>query len=140
MKHVQHSCVDEIEAVSLKVTPVRVAALKLFESAEKPLDAQFLIDHLHKKLAVDRVTVFRLLNTFVANRLLRKVEFGEGKARYELAGKNDHHHLICESCGTIVDVADTVIPDMEKELQKKYHFLIKSHSLEFFGLCKNCQK
>ncbi len=140
MKQMQHSCVDEIEAVRLKVTPVRIAALQLFESAERPLDAQFLIDHLQKKRAVDRVTVFRLLNAFVASGLLRKVEFGEGKARYELAGKSDHHHLICESCGAITDVADTIIPTIEKELQKEYHFLIQSHSLEFFGLCKNCQK
>lgn len=135
-----HNCEEELKQAALQITPARLAAMRLFESQENPLDAQYLIDHLQKKLGVDRVTVFRILNTFVEKGLLRKLEFGEGKARYELAKTIDHHHLLCENCGRIEDITDTIIPKMEKNLQKTHKFLIKRHSLEFFGICSNCQK
>lgn len=139
MTKIQHDCKSELKSVSLQVTPARLAAMQLFESHDTPLDAQHLIDHLHKELGVDRVTVFRILNAFVEKGLIRKLEFGEGKARYEL-NKEEHHHLICESCGNIEDISDCNILALEKDIQKKKGFLVKQHSLEFFGLCKNCQK
>ncbi len=134
-----HSCEKEIQEANLKITPARLATLRFFEQYDIPVDAKSLIDYLQKQLAIDRATGFRILNTFVENDLLRKIEFGEGKSRYERANKKDHHHLICESCGTITDVADTVLPDLEKKLVKKTGFLITRHSLEFFGLCRQCQ-
>ncbi len=134
----QHDCSIELREADLAATPARIAALRLFESHESPLDAVHLIDHLQKELGIDRVTVFRILNAFVEKGLITKLEFGEGKARYELA-KEDHHHIICENCGAVEDVADTVLPALEKQISKKTGFLVKRHSLEFFGLCKNCQ-
>ncbi len=136
----KHNCIQELQKADLKATPARLAALKLFESHDKPFDSQHLISHLQKELNLDRVTVFRILNAFTKNNLINKLEFGEGKARYELANKEDHHHLICDNCGKIEDISDSVIPSLEKVIQTKYKFLVKRHSLEFFGLCKDCQK
>lgn len=123
----------------LDVTPRRIHMLQLFESSykldKKPLDAKYFINVLH----ADRVTVFRMLNTFVDKGIIRKLEFGEGKARYELATKGDHHHLICTSCGSVKDIEDKYMNKLEKEIQRDKKFIVKSHSLEFFGLCKNCQ-
>lgn len=138
MKQMQHSCETEIQEVDLKVTPARVATMKLFESHNTPIDVLHVTSHLQKDLGIDRVTVFRIINTFVEKGLIKKLEFQEGKARYEL-NKEEHHHLICQNCGKIEDVLDTVIPDFEKKIEKKHKFLIKSHSLEFYGLCENCQ-
>lgn len=138
MTQVQHSCEDELREASFKVTPARLAAMKLFESHDQPLDVQHVIDDLAKNLDVDRVTVYRILNAFTQKGLLRKIEFGEGKARYEL-NKGEHHHLICQSCGAIEDISDCGIEDLEKKINQKKNFLVKSHSLEFFGLCITCQ-
>lgn len=133
-----HDCKVELHNADLQVTPARIAAMQLFESHASPLDAQYLIDHLQKDLGIDRVTVFRLLHTFVEKGLIRKLEFGEGKARYEL-NLGEHHHLICEQCGTIEDISDCTISDLEKDIKEKKGFVVKYHSLEFFGVCSNCQ-
>jgi Fur family transcriptional regulator, ferric uptake regulator len=69
-----------------------------------------------------------------------QIQFQEGKLRYELAGKEHHHHLVCENCGKIEDVLSRVIPALEEEIKNKHKFLVKRHSLEFFGLCEDCQK
>lgn len=138
MNNMQHSCEDEIQEVQLRVTPARIATMQLFESHNKPLDAQHLINHLHKELGIDRVTVFRILNTFVEKGLIKKLTFGESKARYEL-NIEEHHHLVCQKCGNIEDISDCNINALEKEIKQKKNFLVKQHSLEFFGLCANCQ-
>ena len=124
-----------LKEVNLQITPVRIATMQLFETIDQPIDAQFLIQNL----STDRVTVFRTLNTFVAKGILRKVEFGEGKARYELNAQ-EHHHLICQNCGKIEDIPHFNVPSVENDIQSKRGFLVTSHNVEYFGICRNCQK
>jgi len=123
----------------LKITQARVSLLELMAKEDKPLDAQYLTDILQKASQVDKVTIFRILNVLTEHGILRRLEFGEGKARYEL-NTEDHHHLICQNCGKIEDISDCNIGALEKEIKQKKHFLVKLHTLEFFGLCSNCQK
>jgi Fur family ferric uptake transcriptional regulator len=139
MQQIQHDCSVELKQADLHITPARLATLHLFETHNKPVDAQHLIDHLHKELGIDRVTVFRILNVFTEKGLIRKVEFGEGKARYEL-NKGEHHHLICQVCGKIEEIENCHIDEFKKEIKQKTGFIVKQHSLEFFGVCKDCQK
>lgn len=89
--------------------------------------------------SVDKVTIYRILETFYKKDLVKRLEFGEGKYRYELAG-DDHHHLICESCGKVEDISDCHISELEKEISQKKKFLVKRHQLEFFGVCSSCQR
>lgn len=134
-----HDCSTELRQANLAATPARITAMQLFESHEKPIDALSLVDALSDK-GVDRVTAFRIINAFVEKGLLRKLEFLEGKSRYELASRGDHHHFICRSCGTIQDIKDTIVPQFIHILQKQYSIMVIDHTMEFFGLCKNCQQ
>ncbi len=139
MKQLLHDCAQELKQVSLPVTHARVATMQLFESHDTPVDAQHLIEHLHKELGIDRVTVFRILNAFTEKGLIKKLEFGEGKARYEL-NRGEHHHLICERCGKIEDIENCHMISLQREIEKTKGFLVKRHVTEFFGICRDCQK
>lgn len=134
-----HDCSIELRKADLAATPARIAALQFFESQEKPIDSFSLVETLANQ-GVDRVTAFRIVNTFVEKGLLRKVQFLEDKTRYELANRGDHHHFICRSCGVIQDIEDTVVPNFVNKLQSKYGFVVTNHSLEFFGTCKKCME
>lgn len=137
----QHDCRDELNDVSLRATPARVALMHLFESADKPLDVQTMIDFLEKKdIKTDPATVFRIINMFSEKGLVKQIQLNEGKFRYELSGKADHHHLVCIKCGSIEDITDCAISDLEHDIKKKKGFMVTHHSLEFFGLCKLCQR
>ncbi len=141
MKRTQHDCAEELKQVGLQVTPARIAALQLFESHDDLLDAEHIGSHLEKDPGIDRATTFRTLNTLTEKGVLIKVDLGDGKSRYELASKTHHHHLICENCGKIEDITGTILaPQIEEKIKKNNKFLIKRHSVEFFGLCKECQK
>lgn len=137
---INHNCKDELNELNLRATPARIAVLNLFENSKEPIAAKDVTDYLRKKgIKADPVTAFRIVNLFTEKGLTRQISFNEGKLRYELSSHEDHHHFICEKCGEIEDISDCNIEMIENEIRKKKGLLIKSHSLEFFGLCKSCQ-
>jgi Fur family transcriptional regulator, ferric uptake regulator len=141
MATIKHDCKKELNQIELRATPARIAILQLLESTKEPIDVATLIEHLRKEsISTDPATVFRIMNMFTQKGIVSPIQFQEGKTRYELAGKAHHHHLVCENCGKVEDISISIIPTLEKEIQNKQSFLVKRHSLEFFGLCSDCQK
>lgn len=137
----KHDCSRELHEVNLKVTPARLAVLASLEHAATPLDAVSITSYLKKNnILADKVTVFRILNSLTDKGLLKPIQFNEGKRRYEYADKPEHHHFVCEQCGAIEDIEDCNVSALVKNITKKKGVLVKRHSLEFFGLCADCQK
>lgn len=125
--------------MKLRKTPARTAILDFLTKSKFPVDVEQIIDFLRaKNLKTNKVTVYRILEILVENGQVQKLEFGEGKFRYEIK-KEDHHHLICTVCKRVDDVEDIFMKKMEKEIMKNKDFNVNYHSLEFFGTCSNCQ-
>ncbi len=124
----------------LKSTPTRLAVLSYLSEQTKPVDAEAIFVHIDNEHEhADKVTIYRILDALSEKGIVSRLEFGEGKYRYEVAG-TDHHHLICENCGKIEDISDCNISELEKDIQTKKQFLVKRHVLEFYGLCSSCQR
>lgn len=137
----KHDCKDELKEVDLRATPARLAVMNFLEKTSQPVDVNSVIDYLNvNRIKTDPATVFRIMNILTQKGITIPVQFQEGKTRYELSSKEDHHHLICENCGKIEDISDIIIPALEKDIKNKRNFLVKRHSLEFFGLCLACQR
>ncbi len=137
----QHDCKTELRDVDLKATPARLALLSLLETTEEPLDIAMILAALKAQgIDVDQATVFRIINLLTEKGIVKQVQLREGKFRYEHAARGEHHHLYCERCGAIEDISDCNIESLEKEIGEKKQFLVKSHSLEFFGVCQQCQQ
>lgn len=133
---------DRIEVLKKKgfrITPQRIAVLKSVYSSPKTVE-EIYRDLTEKNINIDLVSVYRILQFFTAQELLHEINFGDGKKRYEIARLNSHHHhIICNNCG---DIEDITLPDEEKIIgvaKIKTNFIIKQHTLEFFGLCDTCQ-
>ena len=136
-----HDCKDELNEVSLRATPARIALMNLLETADKPVDVQTMIEYLEEKdIKTDPATVFRIVNMFTEKGLTKPIQLLEGKTRYELTAFANHHHLVCTSCGDIQDISNCNIDILEKDIEKKKNFKVTSHSLEFFGICNACQE
>lgn len=137
----KHNCREELREVSLKATPTRLAVLEFLEKTKHPVDVSIILGYLQEKqIDADPATVFRIINLFTQKGLTKQIQLNESKFRYERTSLDDHHHLVCESCGNVEDISDSVVPILEETIQKEKKFLVKRHSLEFFGTCKNCQK
>ena len=122
-----------------KKTPAREAITEFLSKSDSPVDVLAVINFLRSKhLNTNKVTVYRIMDFLLKNEVIDRVEFGEGKFRYEIK-KTHHHHLICTNCGKVEDVKADFVSNLEHKIREKNGFLVKSHSLEFFGLCKSCQ-
>ena len=123
-----------------KATLPRLAILRLFKKKRDPLSAQAVIAELPN--TIDQATVYRTIKSLKTAGVLRPVDLRHNHAHYELADIADHHHLICISCGQIEDVEHCGIEAMESTiLRTSKHFTeIKTHALEFYGVCKACDK
>jgi Fur family ferric uptake transcriptional regulator len=138
---IQHNCKGELNEVNLRATPARMALMGFLKFSDKPVDVQTMIDYLEKRgINTDPATVFRIVNMFTKTGLTKQIQLQEGKFRYELSSKAEHHHLVCSKCGDIQDISDCNIDVLENHIEKKKNFKVASHSLEFFGICSNCQK
>lgn len=136
-----HDCKEELRDAQLKVTLARLGVLAALESTKIPLDIVSIIAYLQKNhIKADKVTVFRIMNVLTAKGLVKQIQFNEGKLRYEYGARAEHHHFVCEKCRNVEDVTGCTIEALEKDMTKKKGVLVKRHSLEFFGLCANCQK
>ena len=137
----QHNCKDELQEVSLKATPARIAVMKFLESVDQPVDVNSILDYLKKEdIDTNPATVFRMMNDFLQKGITKQIQFQEGKARYELSNKRHHHHLICTNCGKVEEVEGDFLKSMEDKIYKDKKFKVKNHALEFFGICEDCQK
>ncbi len=128
-----------LQESGLKSTEARIALLNLLDKEDNPLDVYSIAESLRARgVVMDQATIYRILDVLTEKGLISRLEFGEGKYRYELQ-KSHHHHLVCQNCGKIEDTEGNFIDQIENEIRTEKGFLVKSHSLEFFGICKNCQ-
>lgn len=130
-------------------TVSRQAVLDLL--SEKP--RHWSAKDIHASLGVSGsgiglMTVYRTLDLLERTGIVRKIALADGQARYEFkptAKKDHHHHLICTTCGRIVDYSDFVSEELElvrkteDSLARKHGFRILDHNIEFLGLCAKCR-
>ena len=134
-----------------RLTIPRQALLDVLAKTEKHLSAEeiyFSVSRFYPNIGL--ATIYRNLELLVQMGLVLKFDFGDGKARYELAegpkGMRHHHHLVCRRCGRVIDYTDFINEEIElldktqKGLSKKYNFEIKDHFIQFSGFCNNCRK
>lgn len=129
--------ISQITKAGYRLTTPRKTILSIV--TEDPLTAQEIYQKLlNENKQYDLATVYRNLELLVQLKLVTKVQFGTGSARYEKTGKAHHHHLICEHCGSIEDI-HLKEKALLQQITQTSTFKVERHSLEFFGLCKNCK-
>lgn len=123
-----------------KLTPVRRSLIEILSLSSQPLSINELISELKSKnLYPNKTTIYREITFLKGLEIVQEAEFGDGKKRYE-SQQTHHHHIICIKCSMVKDIQIEKGLNLEElKLFKKTGFKPISHSLEFFGLCLNCQ-
>jgi len=133
---------DRLRAGSRKVTGQREAILDVLRRHSSPLTNREIHDALGET-DCDLATIYRNMHTLESMGLVKRCDFGDGAARFELLSDEahqHHHHLVCNRCSTIVEIEDCFPKEFEVELAKRHGFAAVTHRLEFFGTCPRCQK
>ena len=85
-------------------------------------------------------TVYRTMKLLTECGLAVERHFRDGEARYERAEEAHHDHLICESCGKIVEFEEEQIEKLQREVARRSGFELRGHKMELYGLCRDCRR
>jgi Fur family ferric uptake transcriptional regulator len=125
----------------LKLTQQRRLVLEQALRAPKHFSAEELLLELRRKdSSISKATLYRTLALLCEAHLLDSVDFERGYKLYEPARSQEHHdHLICTSCGRIVEFHDEGIETAQNLVAEAHDFEIAWHTHKLYGLCKNCR-
>ena len=115
-------------------TSQRRAIRDAIEQAGRPLDANEVLEAAEVE-GLGLATVYRTLKLGVEEGWLTPVELPNAPARYEMAGKQHHHHFECRNCQKVFEVHGC--PGNLKPLVPK-GFTLEDHEVILYGLCDQC--
>lgn len=145
MEHRIDRIKKQLHAQSYKLTPQREATLQvLLEHEADHLSAEDIYLLVKEKAPeIGLATVYRTLELLSELKIIDKINFGDGVSRYDLrkeGAEHFHHHLVCIECGSVEEIMDDLLGDVEKIVEKEWGFKVQDHRLTFHGLCKSCQE
>lgn len=79
-------------------------------------------------------TVYRTVKLFEEAGILERVDFGDGRARYEDAERDHHDHLIDINSGEVIEFCDPEIEALQERIAEKLGYRLKGHKLELYGV------
>jgi Fur family ferric uptake transcriptional regulator len=127
--------IERCEARGLRMTGQRRVVAQVIDRSEDHPD----VEELHARaLTIDPkisiATVYRTVKLFEEAGILDKVEFGDGRARYEDADRDHHDHLIDVQSGEVIEFVDPEIEALQERIAARLGYRLVGHRLELFGV------
>ena len=134
------SCHETLQENGHRLTPQRMLVIEALHKADKHISAEELFKQLHSRYPYANIsTVYRTLELLKKLDLVTETNFGEGCVRYHVAEKGHHHHLVCHSCGKIIDLEEFALHPLKDTLLQKYGFDADLRHLAISGQCSKCR-
>lgn len=136
---------ERIKEGKYKFTKQRQIVLQAFlDSKENHLSAEDVFGMVKDEDPdIGLATIYRSLELFTSLELLKKLDFGDGRSRYELNDRTMdtvHHHLICLGCGKVIEFSGDFLDGLKEQMERENDFEIVDSQLKVYGYCSECRK
>jgi Fur family transcriptional regulator, ferric uptake regulator len=124
-----------------RITGPRAAILDILRRHSHPLTNRDIYAALPEGLC-NLATIYRAMHLLEEMGMVKRFDFGDGTARFELVGEGEdghHHHLVCTRCSGVVEIEECFPRELEMRIASANGFQGVTHKLEFFGICPDCQ-
>jgi Fur family transcriptional regulator, ferric uptake regulator len=128
----------------LRLTAPRRAVVDVLVQHTAPLSVAEIHARLNNR-RINLVSVYRTVHLLVESGLVRIADESKGTQRFELAEAftGHHHHLVCQECGQVEDLAgcwlgQEMLDALNRHVQRLRRFRVTAHDLKLFGLCQQC--
>ena len=129
------SIIARCEARGLRMTGQRRTVAQVLEEAEDHPDVEELYARASARdAAISLATVYRTVKLFEEAGILDKIDFGDGRARYEDAERDHHDHLIDLASGEVIEFVDPEIEALQERIAARLGYRLKGHRLELYGV------
>ena len=127
--------------VGLRVTASRLAVLGALAAGAPHASVDAIVGAVRERLGDGSAqTVYNVLRTFTDVGLVRRIEPAGRPGLYELRVGDNHHHLVCRSCGRTVAVEGPAVEAWADKVAGRHGFVDVAHTLEIFGTCPECAR
>ncbi len=132
--------ISKLNKLGYRLTPQRVMILSAIENSDDHISAEEIFTQVVAKYPyVNISTVYRTLELLKQLGLVSETDLG-GRARYHPADKGHHHHLVCEECGAIIELDESVLSSLRNALLREHKFVANLKHLAISGRCVNCSQ
>jgi|TARA_B110000259_G_scaffold184651_1_gene232124 Fur family ferric uptake transcriptional regulator len=119
----------------LRMTEQRRTVAQVLETSQDHPDVEELYARASKlDPRISIATVYRSVKLFEESGILEKLEFGDGRARYEDADRDHHDHLIDMQSGKVIEFIDPEIEALQEKIAQRLGYILKGHRLELYGV------
>ena len=140
MEH-SRDIVGELSEQGYRLTPQRLMILSAIEDTDSHISADEIYTQVVAKYPnVNISTVYRTLELLKRLGLVTETDMGGGRVRYHPVDKGHHHHLVCQECGAITDLDESMLVSLKNTLLQDYNFVADLRHLAIFGRCVKCSK
>ncbi len=123
-----------------RMTPQRMMILEAVEAADDHISAEEIYTRVCNRYPhLNISTVYRTLELLKELELVTETDMGDGRVRYHSIRKGHHHHLVCQNCGNIIDLDESVLLPLRDTLSRDYGFNADLKHLAIFGQCGKCR-
>ncbi|MEC3861081.1 Fur family transcriptional regulator [Mesobacterium sp. TK19101] len=129
------SIIDRCAAQGLRMTEQRRTIAAVLESSSDHPDVEELYARASRiDPGISIATVYRTVKLFEESGILDRLEFGDGRARYEDADRDHHDHLIDLTTGEVIEFLDPEIEALQEKIAEKLGYRLEGHRMELFGV------
>jgi Fur family peroxide stress response transcriptional regulator len=133
--------VARVKASDYRLTPQRVALLRLIAASDGHPSASHLYDKIKDQFPTTSLaTVYKTLNLLKDLGEVLELGFSNDDNRYDGSRPFPHPHLICVQCRKIMDPQVSLVDDLTQEVAELTGYKVINHRLDFYGICPDCQR
>ena len=132
---------ERLSEKGYRLTPQRLMILSAIESSHEHISAEEIYAQVAAKYPhVNISTVYRTLELLKELGMVYEIDLGEGRIRYHAEESGHHHHLVCQECGSVIDIDESTLSSLRNILLRDYNFRAELRHVAIFGLCEKCRK
>jgi Fur family transcriptional regulator, ferric uptake regulator len=132
--------IGALQGQGCRITEPRRAVVEVLAEGHQHLNHAEILERARAKHPeIGRATVYRTLELLVEMGLIHVTYMGDANQRFIVPVGGHHHHLVCNRCGTVMDLDECHFGNALATIARETGFIIDSHLVELYGLCADCQ-
>ncbi|TVQ98470.1 MAG: transcriptional repressor [Desulfovibrionales bacterium] len=133
--------IDRLKSRDFRLTPQRMAVLRILASSEGHPSVDQIYEQVRRDFPTTSIaTVYKTVALLRELGEILELGFPDGSNRYDGNKPFPHPHVICTQCKSIHDPEVNGLTDLTKEVSAETGFQITTHRVDFFGICRDCQR
>jgi Fur family transcriptional regulator, peroxide stress response regulator len=133
--------INRLKEREYRLTPQRIAVVRILATSDEHPSVEQIYEQVHQDFPTTSIaTVYKTVALLRELGEVLELGFPDGSNRYDGSKPFPHPHVICTRCRTVLDPNLSGLQDLTREASAETGFVITTHRLDFFGLCRACQE